>query len=91
MYFLQDNKIGLRPIQMSDVNETYLSWMNDPLVLKGLAGGMFPTTLADLEKFVQGVLSSKNDLMFAICDIATGKHIATSNLVTLTGSTGMLI
>lgn len=80
MYFLQDNKVGLRPVQGSDVNETYLAWMNDPLVLKGLAGGMFPTTIDDLANFVEGVMRSKNDMMFAICDIESGKHIGNIKL-----------
>ena len=46
-------KIYLRPLCLSDVNEKYLSWVNDPVVTENLNIGLNRLTHTDLVKYVE--------------------------------------
>jgi [ribosomal protein S5]-alanine N-acetyltransferase len=78
--FLQGKKIYLRAITLQDVTTEYLSWLNDEETTKGLASGVFPSSIEDLKKFVEGVIGNKNVVMFAICDNETNVHIGNIKL-----------
>ncbi|MEN9348460.1 MAG: hypothetical protein RLZZ77_1971 [Bacteroidota bacterium] len=75
MRFLQGDKIYLRAISKSDVNENYLHWLNDKETTKGLASGLFPSSLTELEQFVDRAIQSKDVVLFAICDASNDHHI----------------
>ncbi|GAB4139954.1 MAG: GNAT family protein [Bacteroidia bacterium] len=79
-FFLSTEKTGLRPISLSDSGEEYLSWMNDSEVTKGLESGAFPTTKEALDDFLKSVTVSKNNVMLAIIDRESGKHIGNIKL-----------
>jgi [ribosomal protein S5]-alanine N-acetyltransferase len=94
--FLEGKKIYLRAISLSDVTEEYLSWLNDEETTRGLASGVFPSTIEELQRFVEGVVSNKNIVMFAICDHSDDKHIGNIKLdnfdwVSRTCELGLLI
>jgi RimJ/RimL family protein N-acetyltransferase len=78
--FIEGNTVYLRAIEISDANERYLSWLNDEEVTKGLASGLYPSTLDDLKKFIQQITSSRNAVMFAICDKENEQHIGNIKL-----------
>jgi [ribosomal protein S5]-alanine N-acetyltransferase len=78
--FLRGSKVYLRPLERSDLNETYLSWLNDAEVTRHLETGAFPTTMQDLEKFYQGVTGSTNAVIFAIADRKSHRHIGNAKL-----------
>lgn len=78
--FLEGQQIYLRAITMNDVTESYLSWLNDEETTKGLASGVFPSSIEELGKFVESVVSNKNVVMFAICDKSNDEHIGNIKL-----------
>ena len=73
--FIEGKNIYLRAIEMTDASERYVSWINDEEVTRGLASGVYPSTIDDLKKYIQGITSSKNAVMFAICDTQNDLHI----------------
>jgi RimJ/RimL family protein N-acetyltransferase len=78
--FLEGQLVYLRAIEVSDVNENYLKWLNEPDVTTGLASGTFPSTLVSLLKFVEQKSTDKNTVMLAICDKVSNKHIGNIKL-----------
>lgn len=73
--FLIGEKIYLRPLDMDDVNEKYLHWINDETVINFLATTTFPTTLDQLESYVKSINNSPNFFFFAIVEKETNNHI----------------
>lgn len=73
--FLKNTNIYLRGISLDDVNETYLAWMNDREVTKGLVSGLFPSSIQQLENYIKGQLQQPFSAMFAICTNKEDKHI----------------
>lgn len=78
--FLEGEKVYLRALTLSDATEEYLSWLNDEETTRGLASGVFPSSIEALKKFVEGVSSRKDVVMFAICDKTNDKHIGNIKL-----------
>lgn len=78
--FLQGDQVYLRAITSSDVSDEYLSWLNDEETTRGLASGVFPSSIEELEKFVSGIVSNRNVIMFAICDNLNDRHIGNIKL-----------
>lgn len=78
--FLKGEKIYLRAIAKSDVNEDYLFWINDPEVTSGLDSGKKPSTISELDQYVTRCISEPNVIMFAICDVKENKHIGNIKL-----------
>lgn len=70
---LKGNIIYLRPITLSDVTETYLSWLHDEQVMSGIATSGY--TLDKLKQYVSERLDKKQIAFFAICDVITNEHI----------------
>lgn len=77
--FLVGEKIYLRPLDLDDVNQDYLNWINDEEVIGNLAT-VFPSTKEDLEGFVNSVLKNRNYVFFAIVEKKTNKHIGNVKL-----------
>jgi ribosomal-protein-alanine N-acetyltransferase len=78
--FIEGETIYLRAIEATDAGDRYLSWMNDEEVTKGLASGVFPTTLDDLKKYIQNITSTRNAVMFAVCDKQNDLHVGNIKL-----------
>ncbi|MBI3511412.1 MAG: GNAT family N-acetyltransferase [Bacteroidetes bacterium] len=96
MYFTETERTGLRPVTADDATPEYLSWLNDPEVTVGLETGIFPSSAASLEAFLDHVSKSKSDVMFAIIDKEKKKHIGNIKLgninwVHRNGELGILI
>src|SRR5438552_18222176 len=70
----------LRPLEHADLNERYRNWLNDPEVTRYTETGTFPSTAEDLENYYRGVTGSKNDVMLAVVDKKSGRHVGNVKL-----------
>jgi diamine N-acetyltransferase len=70
--------IALRPIATTDV-DAIMEWINDPEITKNFAGFSEPITRAAELAFVERMIASPNDRLFAIVD-ATGTCIGTAGI-----------
>lgn len=78
--FLQGAKVYLRPLERADLNETYLGWLNDAEVTRYLETGAFPSTMQDLEKFYDAVRGCRSEVIFAVADRKTHRHLGNVKL-----------
>ena len=72
--FLVGEKVYLRVLVESDINEEYLSWINDSEVTKYMRHRAFPTTFEDIREFIKRNKSS-DYIFLAIVHKETDKHI----------------
>lgn len=94
--FLAGTRIFLRPLSEADLGGDYLRWLNDPEVARYLETGRFPVTPDDLRRYFERFAHSRDDLIFAIIDKATGLHIGNVTLNRIswmhrTTDTGLMI
>lgn len=80
MPFIIGTQIYLRPLEHRDLNERYLSWLNDPGVSRYLESGIFPYTKDELERFYKQVTKSPDQVILAIVDKETDQHIGNVKL-----------
>ncbi len=72
---MEGERLRLRKIELSDVNETYRGWMNDPEVMRYTESRFQEHSLEDIRAYVQSVQSDASSVFFAIVEKATDKHI----------------
>lgn len=72
---LEGNKIYLRPLGLDDANGNYPNWLNDPVVCKYNSHGDDLYTKQMAIDYINTIQKSNSDLVFAICDKNTDKHI----------------
>ena len=73
LYFLKGDRIYLRPIQFKDINEKYLSWLNDPKTNEFSRRRLFPTNEWQAKEYLSK--QNKDSATLAICINDTNKHI----------------
>lgn len=78
--FLKGKRIYLRPMRFSDINQRYLSWLNDTEVARYVDAGLFPVTKRDLDEYYRNIKLSKTDIIFAIVDKKHDLHIGNIKL-----------
>jgi ribosomal-protein-alanine N-acetyltransferase len=78
--FIVGKRIYLRPLERDDLNEKYLAWLNDPEVNRYLESRIFPYTMDKLEKFYEQVTGSTDQVILAIVDRETDRHIGNVKL-----------
>ncbi len=78
--FAEGSLVILRPLERTDLNERYLSWLNDPEVTRYTETGTFPSTAEDLDNYYRSVSGSKQDVMLAVVDKKSGRHIGNVKL-----------
>ncbi len=78
--FVDGTKIMLRPLREADVNDRYLSWLNDGEVTRFMEAGTFPVTARELREFYERTSKSRTDVLFAIVAKETGLHIGNIKL-----------
>ena len=78
--FINGETIYLRALGSGDVNSTYLSWLNDVETTKDLLAGRYPSTLQQLDDYVQRATSDPGTVMFAICSRKDNTHIGNIKL-----------
>jgi len=78
--FLVGEKIYLRTIEEVDLNENYQQWFNDEEVCRFNSHHRFPNYGEDMRDYYENVIKSKNNLILAIVDKETDKHIGNVSL-----------
>ena len=75
-----EGRIYLRPMEREDLNDNYLSWVNDTSINSYiLAATGFPVNRDSLESYFESSQPPKAAL-FAVCDTETNKHIGNARL-----------
>ncbi len=78
--FLSGTLVHLRGLERRDLNERYLSWLNDPEVNEHLFVGRRPSTMDSLIAFYEAASADPNVVVFAILDAESGTHIGNVKL-----------
>lgn len=78
--YLKGDKIYLREVRESDVNDEYYNWLNDYEVNKYLETRYIPRSKDNILKFVKQMDGNANEILFAICDISSHIHIGNIKL-----------
>lgn len=78
--FLIGEKIYLRPLELEDVNDRYLQWVNDPEVVLGRIESYFPVTRERQLEYVKSQLTRNDVVMFAIIEKRTNAFIGTEKI-----------
>jgi [ribosomal protein S5]-alanine N-acetyltransferase len=69
------SRIHLREVRLSDVNERYYRWMNDPEVNRYLETRFVPQSLESIGEFVRHMTGKSDEPFFAICTNEGSEHI----------------
>ena len=72
--YLKGKLIYLRALEKKDINRNYLSWINNIDDNYFIESSRFPNSKKSLDEFYSKNLTSKNSIIFAICN-KKGKHI----------------
>lgn len=80
MPILECDNFYLRNISIEDCNENYLEWMNDSEINQYLESRFIIHTIDSLKSFVSSMNSSENNILFAIIDKESDKHIGNIKL-----------
>lgn len=79
-HFLTGERIYLREVRLSDVNEIYCGWMNDPDVTQYLESRFYATGMKELQQYVERLVEDRNQPFFAICLKNEDRHIGNIKL-----------
>jgi len=71
----EDLEVMLRPVTLEDVTPTYVAWLQDPEVNQYLETRFSPQTLETVRAFVQRMLASSDEFLFAICAGTDCRHV----------------
>lgn len=78
--FLDGGDIYLRVPNDKDLEDSWYSWFNDQVVTKYQNKGIFPNTIDKQKEYFYSIKDSKTDIIFAIVEKKTGKHIGSVGL-----------
>ena len=73
--FLRGEHTRLRPLRATDVDGPYLGWLNDADICRYNSHHVFPYTREQALRFVESMRNSRTDMVFAVEDLGSGKHI----------------
>ncbi len=78
--FLVGSSVYLRPIEETDLSVAYRDWFNDPEVCAWNSHHRFPNYDEDMRAYYESTIRSHNNLILAICDKKTDRHIGNASL-----------
>ncbi len=73
-------KIYLRALRQEDVAGPWHEWFSDEEITKHLGGREFPNTMEKQQAFYEAAVNSCTDVVLAVVDKATDKHIGVVSL-----------
>lgn len=73
--FIKGKRIYLREVRLSDVDENYYRWMNDPEVTQYLESRFFPNSREMIELYIKQMEENTDILFMAIIVKDNEKHI----------------
>ena len=77
---LYGENLILRPVELSDVNDDYVRWMNDREVNQYMETRFRPQTRKDIETYVGSMIQKPNVHFFAILFKESSRHIGNIKL-----------
>ena len=78
--FLIGKKIYLRPLDMDDIDHSYLNWVNNEEIIGSLESLYLPTTKEQLESYLKNILNNDRIVFLAIIEKDSDKHIGNIKL-----------
>jgi RimJ/RimL family protein N-acetyltransferase len=78
--FLVGERIYMRPLEVEDVTDEYLHWMNDVSLAKYIPAMTFPGTRASVEDYVSREMKNPTIVFLAIVEKSTGRHVGNLKL-----------
>jgi RimJ/RimL family protein N-acetyltransferase len=78
--FISGERIYLREVRISDVNENYYKWLNDKEVNQYLETRYIPQSLDNIKKYVENMDGKSDEIFLAICLNQNNKHIGNIKL-----------
>lgn len=79
-HFLEGKRIFMREVRLSDVNETYYRWMNDPEITQFLESRFVPNSMERLQEYVRNFTGNKDNILLAIVLKENHRHIGNIKL-----------
>jgi len=79
-YFIEGERVYLREVRISDVNENYYKWMNDSEVYQYLETRYTPRSIENIIKYVESMDGKSDEIFLAICLKENNKHIGNIKL-----------
>jgi len=79
-YFLEDKRLYLREVHLTDVNDSYCRWMNDPEVVRYTESRFKYNSIESIRSFVNDVLNDDKKLLLAVILKETHQHIGNIKL-----------
>ena len=79
-YYLENDNIYLRNVDIKDVNDRYYQWMNDPHVNQFLETRFIVQSKEKIAEFVISKDGNKDEILLAICDKKLNLHIGNIKL-----------
>lgn len=78
--FLSGDRIYLREVRPSDVNDDYYRWMNTPEITRFLESRFYPNPIETLQEYVRDALSDRQSVFLAIVLKHGDRHIGNVKL-----------
>lgn len=92
---LEGPGVFLEPIKLQDVNQEYVSWLNNPSVNRYLEIRFFPQTEKTVFEYVSSFINTDGKYMWAVREKINSAMLGTITLITntvhLTGGIGTMI
>jgi ribosomal-protein-alanine N-acetyltransferase len=78
--FLVGERVYLRALSLSDLEGSYVSWLNDPDVCRSNSHHVFPYTAAEAETFIRHAQTARDRIVLAVVDREKDLHIGNISL-----------
>lgn len=78
--FIEGKGIYLREVRLSDVNENYYKWLNDPEVNRYLETKYIPQSFENIKQYVEKMNTKADEIFLAICLKEGDLHIGNIKL-----------
>jgi ribosomal-protein-alanine N-acetyltransferase len=83
-HFLESERIYLKGIELSDLSDRYVAWMNDPDISQFMETWHFPHTKENIEKYIKSHTDNRDEPFFGIIlkafYISSERHIGNIKL-----------
>ena len=73
--FIAGKNVSLRSLLPADLEGAYFRWFNDSEVCRHNSHGRFPNSLARMQAYVDEVSRSRSQLVLAIMENSSGRHV----------------
>ncbi len=74
-HFIEGERIYLREVRVSDVNDDYYRWLNDPEVNRYLETRYIPQSHENIRRYVEALDGKRDEIFTAICLKEDDRHI----------------